>query len=93
MKEVDSKSIFLIYIIASSASGMERLTSELEYWAAERSVRNMLQYYRKALIGLKRGEFIVDSVPLGTRKRLVEYGVIRRFGNKFELTELGAELL
>ncbi|MFB0558861.1 MAG: hypothetical protein ACETVY_07080 [Candidatus Bathyarchaeia archaeon] len=72
---------------------MERLTAELENWAAERSVRNMLQYYRKALNRLKRGEFMVDSVPQGTRKRLVEYGIIRKFGNKFELTELGAKLL
>jgi len=72
---------------------MERLTAELEDWAAERSVRNMLQYYRKALNRLKRGKFTVDSVPLGTRRRLVEYGVIRKFGNKFELTELGAKLL
>lgn len=72
---------------------MERLTAELEDWAAERSVRNMLQYYRNALTRLKRGEFNVDSVPSGTRRRLVEYGVIRKFGNKFELTELGAKLL
>lgn len=93
MKEVDSKSIFLICITAVSASGMERLSAELEDWTAERSIRNMLQYYRNALIGLKRGDFAVDSVPLGTRKRLVEYGVIRKFGNKFELTKLGAELL
>jgi len=93
VKEIDPTSIFLIYIRTSFASGMERLTAELENWAAERSVRNMLQYYRKALNRLKRGEFMVDSVPQGTRKSLVEYGIIRKFGNKFELTELGAKLL
>lgn len=72
---------------------MERLLTETKDWVAERSVMNMLQYYKKALVGLKDGGCIVDEVPLGTRKRLVEYGVIRKFGNKFELTKLGAQLL
>jgi len=35
----------------------------------------------------------VDSVPQGTRRRLCEHGILRRFGSKFELTELGSELL
>ena len=72
---------------------MARAAVEVEDWAAEKSVRNMLQYYRTALVGLKNGECIVDSVPLGIRKMLAEHGIIRRFGNKFELTKRGAELI
>ena len=88
-----SRSIFFIYIVIFSGSGMARVTLEIEDWAEEKSVRNMLQYYRKALVSLKNGGCIVDSVPLGTRKLLAEYGIIRRFGNKFELTKRGVELI
>ena len=72
---------------------MVRAAMEIGDWAAEKSVRNMLRYYRTALVSLKNGECIVDSVPQGTRKMLAEYGIIRRFGNKFELTKRGAELI
>jgi len=72
---------------------MARVAIEIGDWAEEKSVSNMLRYYRKALVALKNGECIVDSVPLGTRKMLAEYGIIRRFGNKFELTKLGLELI
>jgi hypothetical protein len=90
---VYSKSIFFICIDVFFRNGMARATVEVEDWAAEKSFRNMLRFYRKALVGLKNGECIVDSVPFGIRKMLAEYGVIRRFGNKFELTKLGAELI
>jgi hypothetical protein len=90
---VYSKSIFFIYIVIFSRHGMARDAMEIGDWAAERSVRNMLRYYRAALVGLKNGECIVDSVPMGTRKMLAEHGIIRRFGNKFELTKRGAELI
>lgn len=88
-----SESIFLIYICAGFESGMLRLTAEVEDWLETKNVRNMLRYYKKALLVLKNGGCIVDSVPTGTRKRLMEYGVIRRFGNRFELTKLGNELI
>jgi hypothetical protein len=66
---------------------------EAEDWALDKSISNMLHYYRNALLRLRTGGAIVDLVPQGTRKRLCEYGVIRKFGTKFELTELGTELL
>ncbi len=88
-----SESIFLIYICAGFESGMRGLTAEVEDWLDTKNVGNMLRYYKKALLSLKNGDCIVDSVPIGTRKRLVEYGVIRRFGNRFELTDLGNKLI
>ena len=57
------------------------------------NMRNMLDFYRKELSGLLAGKKIVDSISLGTRKRLIEYGVLRKFGSNFELTDQGMDLL
>jgi hypothetical protein len=73
--------------------GVVQPMSEADDWALDKSIHNMLHYYRNALLRLRTGGAIVDSVPQGTRKRLCEYGVIRKFGTKFELTDLGTELL
>ena len=62
-------------------------------WTDHLNMRNMIDFYRKELSGLLAGKKIVDSVSLGTRKRLIEYGVLRKFGSKFELTDQGMELL
>lgn len=50
------------------------------------NVRNMLIFYRNESLGLIKGNNLVDSISFGTRKRLIEYGVLRRFGSKYELT-------
>ncbi len=62
-------------------------------WKDNLNLRNILDFYRKELSGLLAGRKIVDSVSLGTRKRLIEYGVLRKFGSKFELTDQGLDLL
>jgi hypothetical protein len=62
-------------------------------WTDNLNIRNMLDFYRKELSGLLAGKKIVDSISLGTRKRLIEYGVLRKFGSQFELTDQGMELL
>ena len=54
---------------------------------------NMLDFYRKELLDLIKGKIIVDSVPLGTRRRLVEYGVLRKFGTNYEVTSRGLNYL
>ena len=53
----------------------------------------MLYFYRKELRCLISGEMITDVIPKGTRARLVEHGVLRKFGSRFELTDQGVELL
>jgi hypothetical protein len=58
-----------------------------------RNANNIINYYKTELISLRRGKKIVTTIPSGTRKRLVEYGIIRRFGSKFELTSDGDQLL
>ena len=57
------------------------------------NVRNLLTFYRNELFGLIKGNKLVDSVTFGARKRLVEYGILRLFGSKYELTDRGLALL
>jgi hypothetical protein len=72
---------------------MEHLILGSDKWAIDKSVSNMLEFFRSDLLGLTKGRIIVDAIPSGTRKRLVEHGVLRKFGSKFELTERGLQLL
>ena len=72
---------------------MERLVLGSDKWVTNKSVSNMLEFFRSDLLGLTKGRIIVDTIPSGTRKRLVEHGVLRKFGSKFELTERGLQLL
>ena len=46
-----------------------------------------------ALRGFADGTTPIDPIPLCTRKRFVESGVLRRFGSRYELTERGQGLL
>jgi hypothetical protein len=62
-------------------------------WTDNINMHNMLDFYRKELSGLLAGKKIVDSISMGTRKRLIEYGVLRKFGSNFELTDQGMNLL
>ena len=91
-QNVDFPSIFLISHITKPICRMDLSTIE-DDWTNNLNMSNMLDYYRKELSGLLEGKKIVDSVSLGTRKRLIEYGVLRKFGSKFELTDQGMDLL
>ncbi len=62
-------------------------------WKDNLNVQNLLNYYQAELLELKKGSKIVDSVSFGSRKRLIEYGILRRFGSKYELTDRGLTLL
>ena len=59
----------------------------------DKNVENMVEFYRVSLLRLLEGGTIVDSIPKGTRKRLIEYGILRKFGTKFELTDRGTTIL
>jgi hypothetical protein len=59
----------------------------------DRNTLNMVGYYRDALQGFADGLTPIDPIPLCTRKRFVESGVLRRFGSRYELTETGQGLL
>lgn len=53
----------------------------------------MVHFYKDSLRALLRGETSLESVPLGNRKRFLASGIIRRFGSRYELTEIGSRLL
>lgn len=59
----------------------------------DRSLLNMVHFYRASLHALLRGETSLGSVPIGNRKRFTESGIVRRFGSRYQLTETGSELL
>jgi hypothetical protein len=59
----------------------------------DRSLLNMVHFYRDSLQALIGGETSLGSIPLGNRKRFIESGVVRRFGSRYELTETGLKLL
>lgn len=69
------------------------LSATEESWSQYKSVLNMLHFYQKELRSLISGKMITYVIPKGTRERLVEYGVIRKFGSRFELTDQGIALL
>jgi len=53
----------------------------------------MVHFYRDSLRGLLKGDTSLGSVPMGNRKRFIASGVVRRFGSRYELTEIGSLLL
>jgi hypothetical protein len=59
----------------------------------DESLLNMVHFYRDSLRALLSGETSLESIPLGNRRRFTASGIIRRFGSKYELTEIGSELL
>ncbi len=59
----------------------------------DKSILNMLDFYREPIMALKNNGRSCNSIPKGTRRRLIESGVLRKFGSKYELTKMGYELL
>jgi hypothetical protein len=57
------------------------------------NIRNMLAFYREELLGLTQGDIIIGSIPHGTRRHLIESGILRKFGTKYEVTDTGLKLL
>lgn len=75
-----------------ATQSMSRTRIEAE-GGLDRSLINMVHFYGDSLRALLRGETSLESVPLGNRKRFLASGIIRRFGSRYELTEIGSRLL
>ena len=93
--ELDSITIDVkkIQVEKADVNNMFIFHQETKNWAFNKSIVNMLGYYRTELKGLVKGKNIVGSIPLGTRKRFIDYGILKKFGTKFELTDIGREML
>ena len=50
----------------------------------DKSILNMLDFYREPIMALKDNGRSCGSIPTGTRRRLIESGVLRKFGSKYE---------
>ena len=61
--------------------------------APDKNTLNMVDYYRDALRDLAEERTPIDPIPLCTRKRFIESGVLRRFGSRYEITETDRGLL
>ena len=59
----------------------------------DRSILNMVEFYIDALMGLLEDQTSLYEIPKGNRKRFVESGVLRRFGSRYEITEVGEILV
>lgn len=59
----------------------------------DRTTLNMIQFYRESLRDLAEGREMKTKIPHGTKKRFIESGIIRKFGPKLELTDLGRVIL
>jgi len=92
---LDSVTVDIKKITVGKADGNNMFISpqETKNWVFYKSIVNMLGYYRTELKGLVKGKNIVGSIPLGTRKRFIDYGILKKFGTKFELTNIGREML
>jgi len=59
----------------------------------DKSILNMVEFYRDTLMGFLEGQASLNEIPRGNRKRFVESGVLRRFGSRYEITEVGEILI
>jgi len=88
--EEDMRSSMLKQKKEAQSSGGTRIEAN---GSLDRSLLNMVHFYGDSLQALLGGETSLESIPLGTRKRFIVSGVVRRFGSGYELTEIGSELL
>ncbi len=88
--EKDMRSSILRQKREAQSSGGTRIEAKGSF---DRSLLNMVHYYRDSLQALLGGETSLESIPLGNRKRFIASGVVRRFGSRYELTKIGSELL
>ncbi len=67
--------------------------TQIEPGDLDRNLLNMVHFYKDSLQGLIDGQTSLESIPLGNRRRFIEQGVVRKFGSRYELTEIGLGLL
>jgi len=57
------------------------------------SIENLVETYREELLKGLEGHNCVDLISAGVRRRLREEGILKTFGNKYVVTQLGREML
>ena len=79
--------IHLNELTANSEDTINKIIQDID-----RNILNMIEFYSDALKSLLEGQTSLDMIPLGNRKRFIESGVVRRFGSRYEITDV-CELL
>ena len=59
----------------------------------QRSRENLVEMYREELLRVIEGEDCIYLISSRVRKRMREYGVLKKFGCKYEVTPLGVKML
>jgi len=70
-----------------------RFTKEENEFLERRSTENLIEIYRKELLRIVRGENCFELLPRSVRRRLRNYGILKKFGSKYEVTTKGKKML
>ena len=65
---------------------------EEEHNIEKRNRENLVYTYREELHKIIKGHNC-KVIPSSVRHRMREYGILKKFGNKYRVTQLGKELL
>jgi len=59
----------------------------------QRSIENLVEVYREELLKIIEGYNCVDFISTGVRRRLREEGILKKFGSKYTVSQLGRKML
>ncbi|MCW4049089.1 MAG: hypothetical protein NWE89_05065 [Candidatus Bathyarchaeota archaeon] len=67
--------------------------SKDEDFFEKRSRENLVETNREELLKVIEGHNCVDFMSHGVRRRLRKYGILKKIGSKYTVTQLGMEML
>lgn len=70
-----------------------KYTEEEKKFLEKKRTENLIETYQEELLRIVRGENCFALLPRSVRRRLRRYGIIKKFGHKYEVTPLGREML
>ncbi len=70
-----------------------KYTEEERQFFEKRSMENLIENYRPELLRIVGGENCYRLLSGGVRRRFREYGILKKFGNRYEITPRGREML
>lgn len=70
-----------------------KYTEKEKEFIEQRSKENLVDMYREELLRVIGGEDCIYLISSRVRKRMREYGILKKFGNRYEVTPLGVKML
>jgi predicted methyltransferase len=68
-------------------------SKEDEDFIKKRSRENLVEFYREEFLKVIDGHNCGGLIPLHVRRRLRKEGILKKFGSKYTVTQLGREML